>query len=297
VQAEIELRGMRLVVAVAEERNFTRAAARCHVSQPVLSRQVKEVEVALGTPLFERQTRNVNITKAGRLFVREARRTLEQGHRAVSLVRALAKREERSLSIGFSTLADLPSFHALLERAQRSAPTVAITIRTAYTPELISGLLRGDIDLAVIDLPTQARGIRVHPLATEPLVAVLPETLILSKQPTIKLAELNTSPLILLLQSIDPSRAVIDRLLSSLSARAFKIHDARTVPELLDEVVLHGRVGLLRQSATRFQRQGVIYKPLSETIQVGCALAWRVDDRWPASISFRDALVSFSQRP
>jgi hypothetical protein len=59
VQAEIELRWMRYVVAVAEERNFTRAALRCHVTQPALSRQIAVVEATLGAKLFERRTRSV----------------------------------------------------------------------------------------------------------------------------------------------------------------------------------------------------------------------------------------------
>ena len=82
MQAEIELRGMWFVVAVAEERNFSRAANRCNIAQPALSRRVKEVEEALGTKLFERQTRSVSVTAAGKVFVREARRALEQSRRA-----------------------------------------------------------------------------------------------------------------------------------------------------------------------------------------------------------------------
>lgn len=69
---------MQFVVAVAEERSFTRAANRCNVTQPALSRRVQEVEEALGIRLFERQTRRVTVTPAGKLFVREARRALEQ---------------------------------------------------------------------------------------------------------------------------------------------------------------------------------------------------------------------------
>ena len=94
MQAEIELRWMRLIVAVAEERNFTRAATRCNISQPALSKRVSEIESALGTRLFERHTRKVTVTQTGQLFVREARHTLEQGHRTVSLVQALATREQ-----------------------------------------------------------------------------------------------------------------------------------------------------------------------------------------------------------
>ncbi len=292
---------MRYVVAVAEERNFTRAAQRCHVTQPALSRQVAVVEATLGAKLFERRTRNVSVTKAGHLFIREARRALEQSRRAFSLVQAFAKQQDRPLAIGLSSLADLPRLHALIQRAQRLTPAVSVSIRTACTPELIPALLRGDMDLAVVDLPAQERGIRAHPLANELLVAVLPERFDVSQQPAIELGKLNTTPLVLplvlLSGAIDPGRAVIDRVLSSAGSRAFKIHDVGSIPKLLDEVALQGRCGLLRQSSTRFLRQGVVYKPLSESIQLGSALAWRADHRWPSFISVRDAIMAFSQQP
>ncbi len=146
-------------------------------------------------------------------------------------------------------------------------------------------------------MPTQARGIRFQPLAAESLVAVLPEKLTLSKQSAVQIAELHSAPLVLLSPDIDPGRAVIDQALSSVGARAFKIRDAASIPELLDEVAVHGRLGLLRQSATRFQRQGVVYKPLADSPQVGCALAWRADDRRTALGSLRDALIAFSRQP
>lgn len=181
-----------------------------------------------------------------------------------------------------------------MEVAQRSTPEVKISVRTAHTPELLSGLLCGDVDLAVVDLPAQQRGIRTHALSAEPLIAAVPERLNVPKQPAVRLAELNRAPLVLLSQPIDPGRAVIEQALASSGARAFKIHDAASIPELLDEVALQSRFGLVRQSAMRFQRPGVIYKPLSEPVQLGTALAWRVDHRWSALFSFRDALIAFA---
>ncbi len=287
---------MWFVVVVAEELNFSRAALRCNIAQSAFSRRIQKVEEVLGTKLFERQTRSVRITPAGRLFVREARRTLSQSHRTVSVVQAFAKQQERPLVVGLSSLIDLPHLYSLVERAQRSTSVIPVAIHTAYTPELISELLRGDLDLAVVDMPAQARGIRLHPLSTEPLVAVLPEKLSLPKQSSIQLAELNTTPPVLLSSDIDPARAAIDRALSSAGARAFKIRDAANIPELLDEVAMHGRFGLLRQSSMRFQRQGVVYKPLADPIQVGCALAWRSDDRRPAVMSLRDTFIAFSRQ-
>lgn len=150
---------MWFVVVVAVELNFSRAAIRCNIAQSAFSRRIKQGEEVLGTRLFERQTRRVRITPSGKLFVREARRTLAQSHRTVSVVQAFAKQQERPLVVGLSSLTDLPHLYNVVERAQRTTSASAFTNRTAYTPELISELLRGDVDLAVVDLPARVRGV------------------------------------------------------------------------------------------------------------------------------------------
>ena len=297
VEPEVELRKMALVVAVAEEGNFSRAAARCHISQPALSRQIGSAESLLGTKLFQRQPRSAVLTPSGKLFVREARRTLEQGHRTVSLVKALAKQQERPVLVGLSLLADSPKFTPIVKEAKRATADVALAVHTAYTPDLILGLLRGEVDFALVDLPLQERGIRFHQIGTEPLVVALPEQFNGSRQSAMKFADLSAVALVLLSQSVDPGRIVIDRAIADAGVRAFKVHEAGSILELLDEVALNNRVGLLRQSATRFNRQGVVYKPLAEPIRLECALAWRTDHRWPVFTSCRDVLIAFSRQP
>lgn len=287
---------MRFVVAVAEERNFTRAAMRCHISQPALSRRVSEVESVLGAKLFERRTRSVIVTRAGHLFVREARRTLEQGQRTVSVVQAFAKQEERPISIGLSALADQPRLFTLIESATRKQSSLSPSIQTVTTPELLLGLLRGDLDLAIVDLPARVRGIRFSPLLAETLVAALPERLAFTKRPATELSELLTLPLVLLTEQVDPARTILENHISSAGVRGFRIHDASSVPELLDLVAVRNFIGLIRQSAMRFQRQGVVYKLLAEPIQVGCALAWRVENRRPAMLTLRDSILFHAQR-
>ncbi len=102
--------------------------------------------------------------------------------------------------------------------------------------------------------------------------------------------------MVLVSPTVDPARTVIDEKLSSLGTRGFRVHDAGSVTELLDQVAFYRRSGLLRQSAMRFQRQGVVFKPLVEPITVGCALAWRTDNRSPTMISLRDLLLTFARQ-
>jgi DNA-binding transcriptional LysR family regulator len=257
---------------------------------------VREVEEALGTGLFERQPRRIGLTNAGRLFVREAKRSLEQSRRTVSLVRAFAKQEIQPLSIGISSLSAPVYFQTAIEQARKTIPVISIAVGTANTPELIRDLLRGDLDLAIVDLPVRERGLRVRLLFSEALVAVLSEKFSTSQQTTIQLSALRNMPMVLLSQTVDPARIVINQALSSAGNRAFKIHDARSVPDLFDQVAIANRVGLLRQSATRFQRQGVVCRSLAEPIQAGCAFAWRNGQRGSIIASFRDEFIHFFQQ-
>src|SRR5712692_8053447 len=84
----VELRLHRYVVVLADELNFTRAAARLHVAQPALSRQIRQLEEYLGAKLFERTKREVRLTLAGEAFAAEARLTLLHADRAVEGARA-----------------------------------------------------------------------------------------------------------------------------------------------------------------------------------------------------------------
>src|SRR5450830_1889131 len=96
----MELRHMRYFVAVADERNFTRAAERLHIAQPPLSRQIQQLEEEVGVRLFERGSRPLKLTEAGRFFHAHARQLLAQTAELASMTQRVGQIERR-LSIGF----------------------------------------------------------------------------------------------------------------------------------------------------------------------------------------------------
>src|SRR5215813_8058202 len=98
----MELRHLRYFVAVAETENVTRAAHKLHVSQPGLSRQIRDLEDELGFPLLERSAKSVRLTEAGRVFLTEARAVLQRADEAVSAAKAVATGANGELHVGYA---------------------------------------------------------------------------------------------------------------------------------------------------------------------------------------------------
>ena len=297
MEAKIDLRHMWAFLAIAEERNFTRAALRSHISQSALSKQIRTVETELGTKVFDRQTRQVVLTKAGRVFKREAIRTLEHSHRAISLVRAIVKTEEEPIRIGISMLTDRSRLHRLLEKAEKSVAGISTEVHTGYTPALLQSVLRGHYDAAIVDLPIRGNGLRMVPLYSEPLVAAFPEKHAFAKQSALTLADLTCVPLVLLAQNADPARPFIERSLRKSGSTIYKIRDAGNLIELLDQVVLENRIAMVRASTQRLERRGLLYKPLTDSMILECALVWRSENRRATLLSILNAIHAFNQSP
>lgn len=166
---------MRYVVAVAEERSFTRAAARCFVVQSALSHQIKALERELGVTLFARTSRRVELTTAGEAFLRHARASLDAAERAAVDATAVSGEIRGSLTIGAIptvTAIDLP---AVLGEFHRAHPAVRITVRGGGSDEFISKIAGGSMDVALLGLPepTRPTGVATRQLVHERLVAIV----------------------------------------------------------------------------------------------------------------------------
>jgi DNA-binding transcriptional LysR family regulator len=288
---------MRYFLAIAEERSFARAAKRCHVAQSSLSRQIRAMEVSLEAQLFDRIPRDIRLTDAGKVFEKEASRVLEHSQRAVSLVQALKREKAQKLRVGLSAVCDLPHMRALIETSRKSVAQIAVECRTSYTPELLLALHRGKLDIAVVDLPIKSRGIGLHAVCSEPLIGVLPRSHALSQRPMVRLFELKKEQLMVVSPQVDPGSVGVEAMLRQKDIERSSLSPVANVIELLDHVVLHRSIGLMRGSAGRLRRDDVLYKPLADSIQLETAVAWRAENRSSQLQSFRDSLITFGQRP
>lgn len=169
------LNELRYVVAVAHERSFGRAAAKCFVSQPALSVAIQKLEVELGAPLFERGKSEVSITPVGERVVEQAQRVLEEAARLKDIAKLGQDQLAGVLKLGaIYTVAPylLPDLIPVLREL---APAMPLEIEENLTENLETGLKEGRIDVAILALPFASAGIITEFLYEEPFEVVVPQ--------------------------------------------------------------------------------------------------------------------------
>jgi LysR family transcriptional regulator, hydrogen peroxide-inducible genes activator len=169
----LSLRDLEYAVAVAEEKHFGRAAARCHVSQPALSTQVKKLEDTLGVRLFERTPRGVIVTESGSGLIRQARRALDEGRRFLELASAGNALSGTLRVDAIATLGPYIAPHILRPLRERFSK-VEFVLREGRTEQIVAALAAGETDLALISTPIHGDGFELIPLFEEPFLAIHP---------------------------------------------------------------------------------------------------------------------------
>src|SRR5580692_9802350 len=150
ILAQMELRHLRYFVAVAEEQNVTRAAMRLHVSQPPLSRQIRNLEDELGVALFDHDANTVRLTTAGRTFLNEARAILRRAEGAVQMARDVAGGKRGEIQIGYAPSLTVELLPRALRYFRKSNPDVHVRLHDLSTQEMLRGLRDGKLQAALL---------------------------------------------------------------------------------------------------------------------------------------------------
>jgi DNA-binding transcriptional LysR family regulator len=284
-----ELRQLRYFVAVAEERNLTRAAARLHIAQQSLSQQIRTLEAQLGVTLFERSTRGVELTAVGAVLLREARPVLAQAERAVEAVRRAARGEQGELRVGFlSTVANYfmpPVVRGFRERHP------AVTLHTEDIPiaALVAGLRDGTLD-AGLSRPPLVDDLATEVVLREPVAAVLPEGHPLADRAELTLADLADEPWVLTPRaSWPPWHRSYDEDFARAGYRPRVVQRGTTPQGLLALVAAGVGVTRLTLSSRSLRDSGVAFVPLAGD-DAYVVLVWRADALNPALPALREVV-------
>jgi len=261
----MELRHLRYFVAVAEERNFTRAAERLHMAQPPLSRSIQQLEETLEVQLFQRDSRPLKLTETGKFFYAHAVQLLAQTAELESMTRRVGN-IERSLSIGFvgSTLYGM--LPKIIRRFRDENATVELSLHEMSTMDQIRALKDGQIDVGFGRIRHEDANIRRVILREEKMIVALPEGHPLSRvKPILALSDLVNETLIIFPKSPRPSYA--DQVLSAFEDRALKprrIYEVRELQIALGLVAAGEGISVVPSSVYGLKRDDVSYKELDD---------------------------------
>jgi DNA-binding transcriptional LysR family regulator len=280
----VELRHLRYFVAVARERNFTRAAEKLHIAQPPLSRQVRQLEDELGIDLIEAGSRPLRLSEAGRLFYEQAVQVLERVDEMKAMIGRLHDADRGRFSVGFvgSTLyGKLPE---VIRSYRATRPGVELTLLELTSVEQIAALKEGRIDVGFGRIPLDDPGLHRQLLRNEKLVAAVPANHpVLARTKALRLADLAAEPLIVYPKAPRPSYA--DQVLSLFREAGLKppaVHEVRELQTALGLVAAEAGVCLVPASVERLRRDNVAYRPMDAVEAVSpIIMSSRKGDRSP----------------
>ena len=261
----MELRHLRYFVAVAEERNFTRAAERLHIAQPPLSRQIQQLEETLGVALIEKGSRPLKLTEAGQFFLAHAKPLLDQVRDLKAMTQRVGKLE-RTLSVGFvaSTLYGL--LPDIIRRYRERHPEVEVTLHEMTTVEQLKALKEGRIDVGFGRIKSEDPSIRRIRLREERMVAALSSGHRLAqRQEGLRLLDLLHEPLLVYPKAPRPSFA--DQVLAAFSEANLMPDHVTEVRELqiaMGLVAAGEGISIVPESVQGMHHRNVIYRPIED---------------------------------
>jgi len=261
----MELRHLRYFVAVAEERNFTRAAERLHIAQPPLSRQIQQLEEDLGVVLIEKGVRPLRLTEAGAFFYAHAKPLLDQVRDLRTMTQRVGKLE-RKLSCGFvaSTLYGL--LPDIIRRYRETHPEVDVTLHEMTTVEQLKALKEGRIDVGFGRIKSEDTSIRRILLREEPMiVALFPGHRLAEKEGSLRLTDVMHEPLLVYPKAPRPSFA--DQVLAAFREANLTPDHVTEVRELqiaMGLVAAGQGIAIVPESVQGMHHRNVVYRRIED---------------------------------
>jgi DNA-binding transcriptional LysR family regulator len=280
---DLDLRKLRYFIAVAEDLSFTRAAQRLHITQPVLSRQIRALEAHLRVQLFVRDSTGTSLTPAGQLLLAEGS-TLASG--AEALVRRLA-----GIAAGTSTftIGFMPGLTvtAPVRALADSHPEVEVLVLRTTWLDQVDVLLDGRVDLGYVRMPIDTVGLHTEHLFSEPRLAAVPRGHRLADRAGVRLAELAGENMLQHPSGIPEWQGILaDRTEDAPDLTGM---DFYSVEEKLEAVAAGRGISVLPESTARYyNRPDIAYLPITDIPDNEIRLAWAATRRSPLINQFAE---------
>jgi len=276
----MELRHLRYFVMAAEEGNISRAASRLHVSQPAVSRQIKDLEEELDVSLFHREPTGLRLTDHGSAALAHAREILRQANGMTEAMQRLAHRgKAMSVKVGFLPTALPGLLTEGMRTFHRSHPNACVQIFEMSPAEQEAALENGEIDLALIGeaCPKVRKEYHVDTIRQTEMAVVVPDDHRLAKRKSVDLAELGADPFVTLHEGHFPGRP---QLMAEMFSRAGidpeVMLQANGLSELLGLVGGGAGVAIAPADLALLPHAGVMFLKLKKPkLPLAYAAAWR----------------------
>lgn len=273
-----ELRHLRYFIALVEEKNFERAAARLGIAQPGLSQQILNLEAVVGLPLLDRSKRAVQLTVSGQLLFDEARKIVAQADSALSELRRVSRGQTGRISIGYVASA---AYSGVLTESlgsfRQAFPDIELQLVEMEMHQQLARITEGDLDFGYIRPPAAVPiGLGTSTVLREPLVLALPEGHPLASHHTVDLAALADHTFITPRQPADVgfhSNTLEACMATGISPKVSPI--GRDFTTIMSMIAVGLGISLVPKSLQCLQLPGIRYVELSRAHMTDLAIAYR----------------------
>jgi len=273
----MELRHLRYFVAVAEAENATRASLKLHVSQPALSRQIRDLEGELGFALFERGAQSMRLTGAGRVFLDGARSVLGGADEAVRRARAAASGSGGELHVGYAPSLTARILAPALRSFQSGVSAPRVLLHDLSTEEMLAGLRAGRIAIAFLarPMPAMLRGFSFEELVRDPQRLAVAPGHPLARRRSVPVAEAAAQPIVAYSRREYPEyHDFLKGLFTGVGQRPRVAQECDSVTSLIAAVEAGVGVAWVPESVACFAGRRLKFIPLSpepEPLVIGAA--------------------------
>lgn len=285
---QIELRHLRYFLAVAEDLHYRKAAEKLYISQPGLSRQIKQMEDELGVQLFERHNRKVKLTKVGDYLKTEISRNLKNLEHIISHAKLINDGIEGNLKFGYVGSAMQQIIPDALLKFRKQNPKALFSLKELDNQRQIDGLLSGDIDIGFVRLDRVPNDIGIKPVLKERFCLVLPENHMLNKDNFKSVNQLENDSFIL----FDPNYS------SSYYEKVMQIFDHAEFTPIITHNTIHASsifklvennfgVSIVPKSLQFYNSKGIKFIELNKIDQrTTLSMVWNKTNRNPILKAF-----------